>query len=107
MPTEEREKLQAKKAAEGKKNEGNVAYKNKDFAKAVQLYDEAINLDPTEITYYTNKAAAYYEAKEFQKCVEECDKAIAKSQEGYYDYVKLSKALARKANAVLSLGEYD
>lgn len=43
------------------KNDGNVAYKNKDFAKAVQLYDEAINLDPTELTYYTNKAAAYFE----------------------------------------------
>jgi tetratricopeptide (TPR) repeat protein len=53
------------------------------------------------LTYYTNKAAAYFEMKQYDKCIEECDKAIAKSKEGYYDYVKLAKAMARKANAIL------
>jgi len=37
--------------------------------------------------------------KEYDKCIEECEKAIKLSKEGYYDYVKLAKALARKANA--------
>lgn len=37
--------------------------------------------------------------KDFDKCIEECDRAIYKSKEGYYDYVKLGKALGRKANA--------
>lgn len=45
--------------------------------------------------------------KEYQKCIEECDRAIQKSREGYYDYVKLSKALGRKGNAFLAMGEYD
>lgn len=39
--------------------------------------------------------------KEFDKCIEECDKAIKKSSEGYYDYVKLAKAIGRKGNAYL------
>lgn len=45
--------------------------------------------------------------KDYAKCIEECDLAIAKSAEGYYDYVKLGKALARKANAQLALGNFD
>ena len=40
--------------------------------------------------------------KECDKCIEECDKAIEKSREGPYDYVKLGKALARKATAMLA-----
>jgi len=96
-----------KKQAEQKKNEGNAAYKNKEFTRAISLYNEAIEADPNELTYYTNKAAVYFEMKQFDKCIEECDKAIAKSKEGHYDYIKLSKALARKASAVLAKGNFD
>jgi stress-induced-phosphoprotein 1 len=45
--------------------------------------------------------------KDYQKCVEECDKAIEKSKGGHYDYAKLGKALSRKANAKLQLGEFE
>lgn len=64
-------------------------------------------MDPTDLTYYTNKAAVYYEQKNYEKCVEECDLAIQKSKEGYYDYIKLGKALARKANAKLAQGHFE
>lgn len=76
MPAEEREKLQRKKDAEAKKNEGNAAYKNKNFSEALRFYEEAIQIDPTELTFYTNKAAVYFEMKDYAKCIEECDKAI-------------------------------
>jgi len=39
--------------------------------------------------------------KQFDKCIEECDVAIGKSKGSNYDYVKLGKAIARKANAKL------
>jgi stress-induced-phosphoprotein 1 len=45
--------------------------------------------------------------KDYEKCIEECDNAIKKSSEGYYDYQKLGKALARKAGAKLALQLYD
>jgi tetratricopeptide (TPR) repeat protein len=38
------------------KDLGNEAYKKKDFATAHQHYDKAIALDPTNITFYNNKA---------------------------------------------------
>lgn len=107
LPDDKRKEVERKKLAEQKKNEGNTAYKNKNFEQALQLYDEAIQHNDSEITYYTNKAAVYFEMKDYQKCIEECDRAIQKSHEGYYDYVKLSKALGRKGNALLAMGEYD
>jgi tetratricopeptide (TPR) repeat protein len=38
------------------KNLGNEAYKKKDFATAHQHYAKAIELDPTNITFYSNNA---------------------------------------------------
>ena len=40
------------------KNEGNEQYKKKNFEKALELYNKAIQLEPTEVLYYNNKAAA-------------------------------------------------
>ena len=34
---------------------GNKAYKAKQFDVAIKHYDEAIALDPTDITFYNNK----------------------------------------------------
>ena len=41
--------------------------------------------------------------KKYEKCIEECDKAIELSKGTAYDYSKLAKAMARKANALLQL----
>jgi tetratricopeptide (TPR) repeat protein len=43
---------------------GNEFYKKKDFTKALELYQEAIDLKPTELLYYNNKAACYIEMGE-------------------------------------------
>jgi stress-induced-phosphoprotein 1 len=49
--------------AEDAKNKGNEAFKKKNFNEALNLYDEAIRLNPNEPLYYNNKAAAYIELK--------------------------------------------
>ena len=38
------------------KEKGNAAYKNREFEEALQHYDKALELDPTNITFLTNKA---------------------------------------------------
>lgn len=107
MPDDERKKIQDKKDAEAKKLEGNAAYKKKDFENALKYYQEAIDLNPEELTYYTNKSAVYLEMKEFDKGIEECDKAIKETKGKPYDYAKLAKAMARKATCLLKKGELD
>jgi len=61
MSLEEKEVLKKKREAVEYKNKGNEAYKAKDFEEALICYEEAIQRDPSELTYYTNKAAAYFE----------------------------------------------
>ena len=62
---------------------------------------------PAEIIFYSNLAAVYIEMKEYDKAIEECDKAIAKTKEGPYDFIKAAKVLARKASAQAHKGELD
>jgi len=82
-------------------------YKAKKFEEARAAYSEAIELNPDDLIYYTNLAAVHIEEKNFDLAIEECDKAIAKSKEGIYDFVKLGKTLARKANALAGKGDYQ
>ena len=45
-------------AAQAKAN-GNAAYKKKDFVTAHAEYDKAIELDPSDMTFYNNKGGVY------------------------------------------------
>jgi stress-induced-phosphoprotein 1 len=107
LPEEEKQRLAVLKQAEAKKNEGNEFYKKKQFEQALALYSEALQLNENEITYHNNKSACYFEMKDFEKCIAECDIAIEKSKGSNYDYVKLGKAIARKANAKLQQQNYE
>ena len=42
--------------AEAEKEKGNEAYKKKDFETALAHYNKATELDPVNMTYYTNRA---------------------------------------------------
>jgi stress-induced-phosphoprotein 1 len=108
MPEAEKLRVRQIQDALKKKNEGNEFYKKKKFAEAIQCYNQAINLDPTELTYHTNLAACYFELAEYDKCIEACDNAIARAKEsGGYDFEKMGKAMARKANALFKQGKMD
>lgn len=86
MPSEERAKIERAKEAESVKLQGNEFYKKKDFAKAIELYSKAIELNPAEIMYYSNLAAVYIEQKNFVEAIAQCDIGIAKTKEGPYDF---------------------
>ena len=101
LPPEEREKLQKKKTAEGFKAQGNDFYKKRQFEQALEFYQKAIDTDPAELTYYSNKAAVYFEMKKYDECIEACDQGAEVTKGTNYDFVKLTKAIARKANALL------
>lgn len=90
---------EAQKQAIEEKTKGNEFYKKKEFESAISHYDKAIELDPTNITYYTNKAAVYFEQNEHLKCVETCEKAIEVGRENRADYKLIAKAIARIGNS--------
>ncbi|XP_045165039.2 stress-induced-phosphoprotein 1-like [Mercenaria mercenaria] len=89
------------KKAKAAKEKGNAAYKEKKFEEAIKHYDEAIDLDPTEMTYLNNKAAVYFEQKKYDECIAICEKAVEVGRENRADFTIIAKALARTGKAYL------
>ncbi|KAL3101323.1 hypothetical protein niasHT_028079 [Heterodera trifolii] len=78
---------------------GNEAYKRKEFATAHKYYDEAIKHEPTNIVFYSNKAAVFFEEGKYDECIEMCGKAVEIGRENRADYALVAKAYARMANS--------
>lgn len=87
------------------KLEGNTALKSNDFDLAIAKYTEAIAVDPTQSTFYCNRAAAYSKKGEHANAIPDCEKAIsldpqyavAYSRLGYAYYQMKDIPEARKA----------
>jgi stress-induced-phosphoprotein 1 len=94
-----------KRLAKREKEHGNAAYKKKDFATALLHYNKALEHDSTDITFHSNIAAVYFEQKEYQKCIAECEKGIEVGRENRADYKLIAKAFARVGNSYKKLGD--
>ncbi|CAF0815666.1 unnamed protein product [Rotaria sp. Silwood1] len=93
--------------AEEEKEKGNEAYKKKDFEEALNHYNKATELDPKNMTYYTNRAAVYFEQKQWNDCIKECEKAIDIGRESKADYKLIAKAYARMGNVKAQEKNYE
>ena len=76
------------------KEAGNKAFGLGSFEEAIKFYTQAIELAQNHV-YYANRANAYLELTEFDKCIQDCNEAI-KIDPGYI------KSYIRKGNAELS-----
>ncbi|KAF3008524.1 hypothetical protein E8E13_006096 [Curvularia kusanoi] len=61
--------------AEEYKAAGNKFFKIKDYPAAIKEYSKAIEADPKNATYYSNRAAAYISANRFAEALEDCKTA--------------------------------
>lgn len=102
MNEEERKKYFAKT----EKELGNAAYKKKDFDTALKHYNAAIEHDPTDITFHNNIAAVYFERKEYDECIKQCEKGIEIGRENRADFKLIAKSLARIGNTYRKLENY-
>lgn len=94
------------KLAHKSKELGNAAYKNKDFETALKHYTDALQHDPTDITYHNNIAAVYFEQKRYDECIKECEKGIEVGRENRADFRLISKAFSRIGNAYKKLEKW-
>lgn len=97
-------------AAESYKVYGNVAYKKKDFSKAMTYFDEAIKNDFTNLLYYSNKAAVYIETKEYEKvlCLVEQGMRVFENLEfAKKNPNNLAKQISRGARAKWLMGKLE
>lgn len=95
--------MSTKEKALQEKEAGNSAYKKRDFSAALEHYEKAIKIDPTDMTFLLNKAAVYIENKEYEKAAKECEIAIEVGRTNRADFKIIAKAYARMAVAHLRL----
>ena len=100
-----------KRAAEKEKEAGNAAFKAKKFDEAIAHYEKAAALDATNLVYPNNAAACYFEKKDYERCIEQAQKAIAIGQEpaGWFKerYKDVAKAWSRIGNAYAAQKRWD
>ncbi|XP_027360017.1 protein SGT1 homolog A-like isoform X1 [Abrus precatorius] len=75
------------------------AFFDDDFALAVDLYSQAIQLEPNNAHFFADRAQAHIKLKAFPEAVSDANKAIQLSP-------SLPKAYLRKATACIQLEEY-
>lgn len=86
-------------SAEELKNLGNEAFSKSKFEDAVDLYTQAIQLDPDNHLLYTNRSAALIGLKKFERAIDDADFAMSLSP-------TFTKAYYRKAAAQEGLGDF-
>ncbi|PRW58562.1 Heat shock STI [Chlorella sorokiniana] len=104
---EEWEMLNKKKEALQEKELGNEAYKKKEFEAAIQHYNRAIELYDQDVSFLSNRAAVHFEMGDFQQCIKDCDTAVERGRELRADYKLIARALTRKGNALVKLGQLE
>ncbi|KAK6127629.1 hypothetical protein DH2020_038608 [Rehmannia glutinosa] len=86
-------------SAEMAKEKGNQAFKEKQWQRAIGFYTEAIKLNSSNATYYSNRAAAYLEMGSFIQAEADCTQAVDLDK-------KNVKAYLRRGTAREMLGYY-
>ncbi|KAH7636532.1 stress-induced phosphoprotein 1 [Dermatophagoides farinae] len=89
------------------KNKGNDLYKQRKFDEALACYDQAIELDPTDITFLNNKSAVYFEQGNYDEAIKQCEKAIEIGRENRADFKLIAKAYARMASCYQRKEQYE
>ena len=62
--------------AEQYKARGNKALQEGKYEEAVELYGEAIALDPTNHVYFSNRAAAFANLKKYKESLTDANKTV-------------------------------
>lgn len=89
--------------AEAKKAEGNNFFKKGDYKTAIGYYTEAIEIDPSMHTYYSNRSACYHGLGDFENAAADgksCIKVNKAFVKGYYRAAIALKSLESWEDAV-------
>ncbi|RDA92081.1 hypothetical protein CP533_3594, partial [Ophiocordyceps camponoti-saundersi (nom. inval.)] len=87
-----------KKEGESLKSKGNAAMAQKDYASAIDLYTQALKLDPSNAVFLSNRAAAHSAAKDHDAARIDAEAAVAADP-------SYTKAWSRLGLARFALGD--
>ncbi|RIA82220.1 putative heat shock protein 70-interacting protein [Glomus cerebriforme] len=106
-PTEKSEEQLKKEESNKEKELGNAAYKKREFEEALKHYNKAWELDSTNASILTNKAAVLFEQEKYEDCIKVCEEAIEVGREHRADFKLIARAYGRIGNAYSKLDKLD
>lgn len=101
VSTEDKEK------AEKLKLSGNAALQKSDYQNAISFYTQAIELDPTNTVYFSNRAAAYSTSQQYDKAVSDARTSISLDPSYAKGYSRLGMALLSLGDSPSALEAYE
>eukprot|EP01135_Chromosphaera_perkinsii_P012040 Nk52_evm3s2578 gene=Nk52_evmTU3s2578 len=107
LTPEEKEMKETKERALAEKELGNGFYKKKEFGKAIDHYTKATEIDPSNMSFYSNIAAVHFEVKNFEQCVKMCEKAVEVGRDNRADFKLIAKAFLRMGSAYQKMDLYE
>merc|ERR1712048_955496 len=105
LSSEELLKCENEKESVKLKEKGNQFYMDKRFAEALDAYDKAISLNPTNMTLLSNKAAVHFTTKNYDDCIAACRLAVKIGKENRASFEERAKAFSRCAKAYQKKGD--
>lgn len=90
------------------KDQGNAFFKAGNYLKAAALYTQAIKLDPSNATLFSNRAAAFLQLVKLNKALADAETAITLNpqwEKGYFRKGCVLEAMERYDDAVAALQE--
>nr|CCC90597.1 putative stress-induced protein sti1 [Trypanosoma congolense IL3000] len=89
------------------KEEGNALYKQRKFDEALEKYNRALELDPTNTVYLLNVTAVIFEKGDYEACAKKCEEALEHGRENRCDYTVVAKLMTRQALCFQRLKRFD
>eukprot|EP00667_Euglena_gracilis_P012104 EG_transcript_12406 len=74
------------------KEAGNQAFREGDLERALEFYSQAVDANPHEPTYYSNRSAAYYKLGKFQRAIDDAMKCVELRPEWPKGFFRLGEA---------------
>ncbi|ODM95125.1 Stress-induced-phosphoprotein 1 [Orchesella cincta] len=93
--------------SEEEKDAGNAAYKNLDFAKALEHYHLARSIFPFDMTYLLNIGAVYLQTSRYADAIGACLEAVEVGRENGVTGTPLAKAFMRIGRSFKELEDYQ
>jgi tetratricopeptide (TPR) repeat protein len=88
-------------------NLGNDAYRKGDFSTAIEYFEKAIELDPSNTVYYYNCAISYRDNENFESALAYANKTIALEDTDISHYLLRGGIYSRKKDYNLAIKDYS
>ena len=89
------------------KNLGNQAFAQKNYDEAIEFYNKAIELNPNDATFYSNRSGCFASMEKYAEALSDAEKAIETNPNFIKGYSRKGFALIKLAKEEEALEAYD